>query len=67
MGQRLELDLTGGRARVEDLRQRGRRAAGIDVSFVTGTFSFLTADYNDQNPAASEYVNDWGVNNYGGV
>ncbi len=28
------------------------RAAGIDVSFVTGTFSFLTAEYNDQNPAA---------------
>ncbi len=29
-----------------------RRAAGIDVSFVTGSFSFLTAEYNDQNPAA---------------
>ncbi len=44
-----------------------RRAAGIDISFVTGTFSFLTAEYNDQNPAASGYVNDWGVNNYGGA
>ena len=44
-----------------------RRAAGIDVSFVSGKFSFLTADYNDQNPAASGYVNDWGVNNFGGV
>jgi peptide/nickel transport system substrate-binding protein len=44
-----------------------RRAAGIDVSFVTGSFSFLTAEYNDQNPAATQYVNDWGVNNYGGA
>ncbi|HLW79917.1 MAG TPA: ABC transporter substrate-binding protein, partial [Terriglobia bacterium] len=44
-----------------------RRAAGIVVSFVTGTFGFLTAEYNDQNPAAGSYVNDWGVNNYGGA
>jgi peptide/nickel transport system substrate-binding protein len=44
-----------------------RRAAGIDVSFVTGTFGFLTAEYNDQNPAAGRYVNDWAVNNYGGA
>jgi peptide/nickel transport system substrate-binding protein len=44
-----------------------RRAAGIDVSFVTGSFSFLTAEYNDQNPAAGQYVDDWGVNNYGGA
>jgi peptide/nickel transport system substrate-binding protein len=44
-----------------------RRAAGIGVSFVSGKFSFLTADYNDQNPAAGAYVNDWAVNNFGGV
>ena len=44
-----------------------RRAAGIEVSFVTGSFSFLTAEYNDQNPAAGQYVDDWGVNNYGGA
>ncbi len=44
-----------------------RRAAGIDVSFVTGSFSFLTAEYNDQNPGAAGYINDWGVNNYGGA
>ncbi len=44
-----------------------QHAAGIDVSFVNGKFGFLTADYNDQNPAASRYVNDWGVNNFGGV
>lgn len=44
-----------------------RRAAGIGVSFVSGKFSFLTADYNDQNPAAGAYLNDWAVNNFGGV
>ncbi len=31
------------------------------------TFNFLTSNYNDQNPAAKKYVNDWGVNNYGGI
>jgi peptide/nickel transport system substrate-binding protein len=44
-----------------------KRAAGIDVSFVSKTFSSLIADYDDQDPAAAKYVNDWGVNNYGGV
>lgn len=44
-----------------------KRAAGIDVSFVRGKFSFLTAEYNDQNPAAGAYTDDWGVNNFGGV
>lgn len=44
-----------------------RRSAGIEVSFVSASFSFLTAEYNDQNPAAGAYVNDWGVNNFGGV
>jgi len=27
----------------------------------------MIADYNDQNPAAARYVNDWGVNTYGGI
>jgi peptide/nickel transport system substrate-binding protein len=44
-----------------------RRAAGIDVTFVIKTFSSLIANYDDQNPAAAKYVDDWGVNNYGGV
>jgi peptide/nickel transport system substrate-binding protein len=44
-----------------------RRAAGISVSFVSGAFSYLTAEYNDQNPVAAAHVNDWGVNNFGGV
>jgi peptide/nickel transport system substrate-binding protein len=43
------------------------RAAGIEISFVSAKFSFLTTDYNDQNPAAAAYVNDWAVNNFGGV
>ncbi|HET8976511.1 MAG TPA: ABC transporter substrate-binding protein [Solirubrobacteraceae bacterium] len=44
-----------------------RRFAGVDVRFVTGSFSFLTAEFNDQNPAAAAHVNDWGANNFGGV
>jgi peptide/nickel transport system substrate-binding protein len=44
-----------------------RHVAGIQVRFVRGRFGFLTADYNDQNPAAGAYVNDWGINNFGGV
>jgi len=44
-----------------------RKYAGIDVSFQTKTFNFLTSNYNDQNPASKKYVNDWGVNNYGGI
>ncbi|HEX3801755.1 MAG TPA: ABC transporter substrate-binding protein [Solirubrobacteraceae bacterium] len=44
-----------------------KKAAGIDVQLVTKTFNFLTANYNNQNPAAAKYVNDWGVNNYGGI
>jgi peptide/nickel transport system substrate-binding protein len=43
------------------------RVAGIDISFVSAKFSFLTAEYNDQNPAAAADVNDWAVNNFGGV
>ena len=34
---------------------------------MTKTFNFLTANYNDQNPAAKKYANDWGVNNFGGI
>jgi len=44
-----------------------RHVAGITVSFVSGGFSYLTAEYNDQNPAAAAHVSDWGVNNFGGV
>jgi peptide/nickel transport system substrate-binding protein len=51
----------------EQFAVEARRAAGIDVTIVSRPFNFLIADYNDQNPAAARYVNDWGVNNYGGV
>jgi peptide/nickel transport system substrate-binding protein len=44
-----------------------KKAAGVDVTFQTKTFDFLTSDYNDQNPAAKKYESDWGVNNYGGI
>jgi len=44
-----------------------KQAAGINVTLQTKTFNFLTQFYNDQNPAAKKYQNDWGVNNYGGI
>jgi peptide/nickel transport system substrate-binding protein len=44
-----------------------KRFAGIGVSFVSRSFSFLTSQYNDRNPAAAQYVSAWAVNNYGGV
>jgi peptide/nickel transport system substrate-binding protein len=40
---------------------------GIDVTIQYKTFSFLTSNYNDQNPAAKKYFNDWGANGYGGI
>ncbi len=48
-------------------RLTAKKEAGINVVFQTKTFNFLTANYNNQNPAAAKYVNDWGVNNYGGI
>lgn len=44
-----------------------KKYAGITVSFQSKPFNFLTSNYNDQNPAAKQYFNDWGVNNYGGI
>ncbi|HEX3616043.1 MAG TPA: ABC transporter substrate-binding protein [Solirubrobacteraceae bacterium] len=44
-----------------------KKAAGVDVTFQTKTFDFLTSEYNDQNPAAKKYQSSWGVNNYGGI
>ncbi len=51
----------------EAFASEAKQAAGINVSFVTKTFNFLTANYNNANPAAAKYVNDWAVNNYGGI
>ena len=44
-----------------------KMAAGINVTFQSKTFDFLTSNYNDQNPASKDYQSDWGVNNYGGI
>jgi len=41
--------------------------AGVKITLVTKTFNFLVTDYNDQNPAAKKYTNDWAVNNFGGI
>ena len=44
-----------------------KKAAGINVSFQSKPFNFLVSSYNDQAPGSSQYFNDWGVNNYGGI
>jgi peptide/nickel transport system substrate-binding protein len=51
----------------EAFASTAKQYAGINVTFQTKTFDFLTSNYNNQNPAAKKYVNDWGVNNYGGI
>jgi peptide/nickel transport system substrate-binding protein len=51
----------------EVLSSEAKQAAGIDIILQTKAFNFLTANYNDDNPAAVKYTNDWGVNNYGGL
>ncbi len=51
----------------EALASVAKQDAGINIDLQTKTFNFLTSNYNNQNPAASKYTNDWGVNNYGGL
>jgi peptide/nickel transport system substrate-binding protein len=51
----------------EAFASQAKQSAGITVQFQTKNFNFLTSNYNDQNPASKKYVNDWGVNNYGGI
>lgn len=41
--------------------------AGVKVTLVSKSFNTLVTDYNDQNPAAKKYTNDWAVNNFGGI
>ncbi|HTW12477.1 MAG TPA: ABC transporter substrate-binding protein [Solirubrobacteraceae bacterium] len=41
--------------------------AGVKINLVSKTFNFLVTDYNDTNPAAAKYDNDWAVNNFGGI
>lgn len=51
----------------EAFASEAKQAAGVNIDLVSKSFNFLTANYNNMNPAAAKYVNDWGVNNYGGV
>ena len=51
----------------EELASEAKAAAGINIELKTATFNFLTSNYDDQNPADAKYINDWGVNNYGGL
>jgi peptide/nickel transport system substrate-binding protein len=58
---------TTGALESEVVASEAKQAAGIDITLQTKTFNFLVSNYNDQNPAAAKYTNDWGVNNYGGL
>ncbi|HLH65247.1 MAG TPA: ABC transporter substrate-binding protein [Solirubrobacteraceae bacterium] len=58
---------TTGALESEAVASEAKQAAGITITLQTKTFNFLTSNYNDQNPAAAKYTNDWGVNNYGGL
>ncbi len=58
---------TTGALESEVIASEAKQAAGIDITLQSKSFNFLTSNYNDQNPAASKYTNDWGVNNYGGL
>ncbi len=51
----------------EAIASQAKKSAGINIQLQTKTFNFLTSNYNNANPAAAKYVNDWGVNNYGGI
>jgi peptide/nickel transport system substrate-binding protein len=51
----------------EALASEAKTAAGITITLITKPFNFLIQNYNDANPAAVKYTNDWGVNNYGGL
>jgi peptide/nickel transport system substrate-binding protein len=58
---------TTGPLESEALASIAKQAAGINIELTTKTFNFLAENYNDANPAAVKYKNDWGVNNYGGL
>jgi len=50
----------------EAFASEAKSAAGINVSLSVKTFNFAFANYNDATPAGAKYVNDWGVNDFGG-
>jgi peptide/nickel transport system substrate-binding protein len=51
----------------EVIASQAKQSAGINIQLQSKTFNFLTSNYNNANPAAAKYTNDWGVNNYGGI
>jgi peptide/nickel transport system substrate-binding protein len=58
---------TTGALESETLGSEAKHAAGINIQFTTKTFNFLVSNYTNTSPANKKYVNDWGVNNYGGL
>ncbi|MGD0197707.1 MAG: ABC transporter substrate-binding protein [Solirubrobacteraceae bacterium] len=50
----------------EAFGSEAKTAAGIDITFSVKTFNFAFANYNDATPAGAKYVDDWGVNDFGG-
>ena len=56
-----------GALEAEVVSSEAKAAAGITISLQSKTFNFLTSNYNNANPAAAKYTNDWGANNYGGL
>ena len=50
----------------EALASEAKAAAGINLTLVVKTFNFAFANYNDATPAGAKYVNDWGVDDFGG-
>ena len=58
---------TTGALESEVIASEAKQAAGINIQLQTKTFNFLVSNYNNANPAAAKYTNDWGVNNFGGL
>jgi peptide/nickel transport system substrate-binding protein len=58
---------TTGALESEVIASEAKQAAGINIQLQTKTFNFLVSNYNDANPAAAKFTNDWGVNNFGGL
>ncbi len=64
---RPESDNSSGALESEAIASVAKQDVGINIQFQTKTFNFMTTNYNNANPAAAKYTNDWGVNNYGGI
>jgi peptide/nickel transport system substrate-binding protein len=51
----------------EAFASQAKQTAGINIQLQSKTFNFLISNYADSNPADAKYVNDWGVNDDGGI